>query len=92
MEKHIQDILDQSAEPKAFRVEVNDNGQGRFFYITPQGEFSYAIADDNGRLGNIRLDGNDHSHCANEGCELDMPLLHAIRQAIQFHEQWSPRA
>ena len=92
MEKHIQEMLDRSSAPNAFRVEVSENGQGRFFYITPQDNFTYSIADDNGPIGSIELDGEDHDHCSNHGCELDMPLLHAIRQSIQFHEKWSPRA
>ncbi|RZL34110.1 MAG: hypothetical protein EOO96_10920 [Pedobacter sp.] len=76
----------------AFKIEVAVGTKGRFFDIKPLGDYRYEIADEEGVLGSIRLDGQDHARCESQGCELDLPLLEAIRDGIQFHEQWSPRA
>lgn len=75
-----------------FRIEVADGHQGRFFDIRPLGEQQYEISNEQGTIGSIQLDLQQHDYCKNMGCALDLPLLHSIREGIQFHEQWSPRA
>jgi len=89
---------DQSADVnslsdlKPFRIEIAVAEEGRFFNIRPLGNGRYEIMDDEGSLGSIVLDSSDHARCESVGCELDMPLLHAIREGIQSHENWSNRA
>lgn len=75
-------------DAQQFRIEVAVGTQGRFYYIRPLGALRYEILDDEGSLGTILLDGNDHARCESLGCELDLPLMHAIRQGIQIHESW----
>lgn len=82
----------KTGDQSQFRIEVVDGDRGRFFYISPLGDLRYEISDDAGAIGTIQLDRENHSQCKNLGCELDMPLLHSIREGIQFHESWSPRA
>lgn len=77
---------------KQFRIEVATEGQGGFYYVRPLGELRYEILDDQGSIGTILLDGNDHARCESVGCELDLPLMHAIRKGIQTHEDWHHRA
>ncbi|PST83842.1 hypothetical protein C7T94_12620 [Pedobacter yulinensis] len=69
-----------------FRVEVADGGEGKVFTIENLGEGRYQISLQDEVLGNIRLDGNAHDHCEQEGCEIDLPLLNSIREAIESHE------
>lgn len=78
---------DENAE-KQFRIEVADGDEGRFFSIRPLGHGRYEILDDDGSMGTVQLDESDHAHCESQGCELDLPLLHAIRDQIQFHLKW----
>lgn len=68
-----------------FRIEVADNGEGKFFYIKPLGHHRFEISNDEGSIGTIQLDETDHARCESQGCELDLPLLHAIREQIHFH-------
>jgi hypothetical protein len=76
------------ADSEQFRIEVADGDQGKFFTIKPLGNARYEILNDDGSIGTVQLDEKDHMHCESQGCELDMPLLHAIRSQIQFHQQW----
>lgn len=87
MENDIQfnERLSEGEYSKQFRIEVADGGRGRNFSIRPLGNHRYEIADDDGIVGTVQLDENDHAHCESQGCELDLPLLHAIREEIQFH-------
>lgn len=73
-----------------FRIEVADNGQSRFYDIKPLGNQRYQIYIKGETIGTIQLDEKDHARCESQGCELDMPLLNAIRDQIQFHEKWLP--
>ena len=75
-----------------FRIEVADGHHSVFFYIKPLGNKRYEILNDEGSIGTIQLDEIDHARCESQGCELDLPLLHAIRDQIQFHEQWKKNA
>ncbi|TKC09946.1 hypothetical protein FA048_06975 [Pedobacter polaris] len=70
-----------------FRIEVADGNQAKFFSIRPLGNGRYEIIDDDGTIGTIQLDETDHARCESQGCELDLPLLHSIRDQIQFHQQ-----
>lgn len=69
-----------------FRIEVANNGLGHFYEIKSLGNSRYEIYIEEELIGTIQLDENDHSHCLGIGCELDMPLLTAIRDAIHVHE------
>ena len=71
---------------QSFRVEVADGDQGKFFNIKPLGHERYEILDEEGTIGTVQLDEKDHAHCESQGCELDLPLLHAIRDQIKFHK------
>lgn len=71
-----------------FKIEVADNGQGRFYDIKPLGNARYQIYIEGETIGTIQLDEKDHARCESQGCELDMPLLNSIRDQIQYHEAW----
>jgi hypothetical protein len=71
-----------------FRIEVQDNGQAIFYGIKPLGNARYQIYVEEETIGTIQLDEKNHAHCESVGCELDMPLLNAIRDEIQLHEKW----
>ncbi|MNK20223.1 hypothetical protein D3C87_384590 [compost metagenome] len=71
-----------------FRIEIADNGQGRFYDIKPLGNSRYQIYVEGETIGTIQLDEKDHARCESQGCELDMPLLNSIRDEIQAHENW----
>ena len=77
---------EESAE-KQFRIEVAEGDQGRFFSIRPLGHERYEILDEDGIIGTVQLDEKDHAHCESQGCELDLPLLHSIRDQIRFHRE-----
>ncbi|WP_240186694.1 hypothetical protein [Pedobacter namyangjuensis] len=70
-----------------FRIEVVDGDKGRFFSIRPLGQQRYEIFDEDGSIGTVLLDEKDHAHCESQGCELDLPLLHSIRDQIRFHNK-----
>lgn len=72
-----------------FRIEVAQNGKGRFYDIKPRGNQRYEIYIEGETIGTIQLDEKDHARCESVGCELDMPLLNLIRDEIQFHEKWN---
>lgn len=68
-----------------FRIEVAAGNIPRFFSIHPLGHDRYEILDDEECIGTVQLDESNHAHCESQGCELDLPLLHAIRDQIQNH-------
>lgn len=71
-----------------FQIEVADGNQGRFFNVRPLGNARYELLNDDGSIGTIQLDEADHAHCESQGCEIDLPLLHSIRDQIRFHQQF----
>ena len=77
---------DLANESHSFRIEVADGDVGKYFYVKPLGQGRYEILDEEGTIGTLQLDERDHAHCESQGCELDLPLLHAIRDQIQFHQ------
>ena len=72
-----------------FRLEVADQGLGRFYDIKPLGNSRYELFEDGEIIGTIQLDEKDHAHCESQGCELDLPMLNSIREGIQYHERWN---
>ena len=70
-----------------FSIEVADGDQGRLFAVRPLGQGRYELSQDGGTIGTLQLDERDHAHCESQGCELDLPLLHAVREQIRFHQQ-----
>lgn len=72
-----------------FRIEVAIEGKGRFYEINPLGNARYQISENGEIIGTIQLDEKDHAHCESQGCELDIPALHAVRKAIQAQEGWN---
>lgn len=93
MENHNDSTFgNQQSDEQQFRIEVAIGDKGRFYNVRPLGEMRYEILDDEGSIGTILLDTNDHARCESVGCELDLPLMNAIRQGIQTHEQWNHRA
>ena len=71
-----------------FRIEVAVENQGRFYDIHPLGDARYEISENGQVIGTIQLDERDHARCESQGCELDLPALHAVREGIQAHEGW----
>ena len=81
------DFKQEERHPQQFLIEVADGGQGKTFTIRPMGNERYEILDIEGIIGTVQLDESDHARCESQGCELDLPLLHAIRDQIRFHYQ-----
>ncbi|MGQ7856721.1 hypothetical protein ACUN24_20985 [Pedobacter sp. WC2501] len=71
-----------------FRIEVAIENQGRFYDIRPLGNARYEISENGEVIGTIQLDERDHARCESQGCELDLPVLHAVREGIQAYEGW----
>jgi hypothetical protein len=71
---------------KQFRIEVAVEDQGKFYDIRPLGNARYEISENGEIIGTIQLDELDHARCESQGCELDLPALHAIREGIQAQE------
>lgn len=74
---------------KDFRIEVATDGRAHTFNITDLGKNQYAIYRENEKIGTIQLDDKEHEHCEPLDCEIDMPLLNAIREGISLHQQLS---
>jgi hypothetical protein len=72
---------------KQFRIEVASNGQGYTFDITDLGNQQFEIYKGEDRFGTIQIDGKEHEHCQLLDCEIDLPLLNAIRQGILLHQE-----
>jgi hypothetical protein len=70
-----------------FRIEVANNGKGQYYNIKSLGNSRYQIYVDEETIGTIQLDEKDHARCESQGCELDMPLLNSIRDAIHAYEK-----
>lgn len=73
---------------RPFRIEVADGHLGKVFNVRPLGRGRFELFENEETVGTVQLDESDHSHCESQGCTLDLPLLHAIRDQIQFHQQW----
>jgi len=75
-----------------FRIEAADDNRGYFFNIKPLGENRYEIYNDESeRVGNIEIDGKDHEHCHALDCQIDLPLLHSIKEGILMHDELNKR-
>lgn len=70
-----------------FRIEVAGKGTGQYYNIKSLGNSRYQIYIEEDTIGTIQLDEKDHARCESQGCELDMPLLNSIRDAIHAYEQ-----
>lgn len=68
-----------------FRIEVAADGQAHTYNIKPIGEQVFEIYTDEDKIGSIELDDDNHEHCISTDCELDMPLINAIREGIHAH-------
>lgn len=69
-----------------FRIEVAVDGQAHTYNIKPIGEQVFEIYTDEDKIGSIELDDDNHEHCITTDCELDMPLINAIREGIHAHK------
>ncbi|MGN7202706.1 hypothetical protein ACTHQF_00420 [Pedobacter sp. SAFR-022] len=70
---------------KQFRIEIPDNDTLQIFSITELGDNQYEIHKAGERIGMIQIDGESHEHCKTVDCEIDLPLLNSIREAILVH-------
>jgi len=69
-----------------FRIEVANQGKGYFFNITKIGDQQFEIFNEaSERVGTIKIDDQDHEHCETLDCQIDLPLLNAIREGILLH-------
>ncbi|SER96938.1 hypothetical protein [Pedobacter rhizosphaerae] len=71
-----------------FKIEVAVEDRRKFYDIRPLGNARYEISEKGEVIGTIQLDEKDHARCESQGCELDLPLLHAVREGIQIQEGW----
>jgi hypothetical protein len=72
---------------KQFRIEVATDGRAHTFNITDIGDEQYQIFRETEQIGTIRIDGKEHEHCETMDCEIDLPLMNAIREGILLHLQ-----
>jgi hypothetical protein len=66
-----------------FKIEVNDANQIRVFGVRSLGNERYELLEDEQTIGTIQLDERDHAHCESQGCEIDLPVLHHVRDQIK---------
>jgi hypothetical protein len=69
-----------------FKIEIANKGQGHYYDIKSLGNQQYEIYDQEVKVGTIEIDGEDHEHCKSVDCEIDLPLMNAIREGIVMHE------
>jgi hypothetical protein len=92
MENNGFSLKTDGADGRPFRIELAQGRKGRSFMVRPLGRGRFELLDEQQEsMGTIQLDEKDNAHCESHGCELDMPLLHAIRDQIQFHLQWKEK-
>lgn len=72
-----------------FKIEVANEGLGYVYDIKSLGNRRYEIYDQEVKVGTIEIDGEDHEHCKSVDCEIDLPLMNAIREGIVLHEHMS---
>lgn len=72
-----------------FSIAVAHDGEKQFYNIKSLGNSRYQIYIEEETIGTIQLDEKDHARCESQGCELDMPLLNSIRDAIHAFERGS---
>jgi hypothetical protein len=72
---------------KQFRIEVATDGKAHTFNITDIGDKQYQIFRETEQIGTIRIDGKEHEHCEAVDCEIDLPLMNAVREGILLHLQ-----
>ncbi|WP_432714922.1 hypothetical protein [Pedobacter sp.] len=70
-----------------FKIEIAKDGLGYYYDIKTLGNRQYEIYNQETKVGTIEIDGNDHEKCKTINCELDLPLLNAIREAIVMHQE-----
>lgn len=70
-----------------FRIEVADGDKGRLFTVSSLGQGRYELLEDQCIVGTIQLNKTDHGQAERRRCELDLPLLHGIREQIGQHIQ-----
>ena len=76
-------------DDRAFIIEVADGNKGRMITVRPLGSNRFELLDEEQEsMGTVQLDERNHAHCESQGCELDLPLLHSIREQIQLRLQW----
>jgi hypothetical protein len=68
-----------------FRLEVAVDGTGYQFNIKAAGEETYEIYKEEELVGTLELDEDNHEHCNAHDCELDMPLINALREGIHAY-------
>ncbi len=69
-----------------FKIEIANEGLGYVYDIKSIGNRQYEIYDQEVKVGTIEIDGEDHEHCHTVDCEIDLPLMNAIREGIVLHE------
>lgn len=74
-------------QPGLFGIEVADGDRGRFFTVRPLGQGRYELLEDQCIVGTIQLDKTDQAHAERKRCELELPLLHGIREQVSQHIQ-----
>ncbi|MEJ5963281.1 hypothetical protein [Pedobacter immunditicola] len=74
-----------------FKIEIANEGLGYFYDIKSLGNRLYEIYDREVKVGIIEIDGEDHEHCRTVDCEIDLPLMNAIREGIVLHEHMNQR-
>ena len=68
-----------------FKIEIAREGLGYVYDIKALGKSQYEIYDQEDRVGIIEIDGENHEHCKAVDCEIDLPLMSAIREGIVLH-------
>lgn len=92
MKDQKQSSVEQTCDGQAgqFSIEVADGQKCRAFSARPLGHDRYELVEDHCIVGTIQLDGISHGQAERRRGELDLPLLHDIReqlsQQIQLRE------
>ncbi|WP_256004778.1 MULTISPECIES: hypothetical protein [Pedobacter] len=69
-----------------FSIEVADGDRELFYDVVALGSSMYDVYLNGTKVGTVQLDDKNHDHCESVNCQIDLPLLHKIRNGIQLYE------
>jgi hypothetical protein len=84
-------FLNKAPNMEQFKIEIAKEGLGYIYDIKSTGNHQYEIYDQGVKVGAIQIDGENHEHCQAVDCEIDLPLINAIREGIVLHEHMRER-
>jgi len=70
-----------------FTIKACDDVKAHTFTVKALGNQWYEIYNlEEELVGKVKIDEENHEHCASENCEVDLPILNSIRKSIFLHK------